>query len=119
MCVIHCISKVKNTSIIKLEFMTFYFRRGKNSQKDEIPSPIWPKYVGGGASEDGATNKGVQIMKERWFQQRKNTTGIVTDDKDDERDDNIAIGDMSQRKIGTIYTWLEGVNVRNGTQQMV
>lgn len=99
--------------------MTFYFRRGKNSQKDEIPSPIWPKYVGGGASEDGATNKGVQIMKERWFQQRKNTTGIVTDDKDDERDDNIAIGDMSQRKIGTIYTWLEGVSVRNGTQQMV
>ena len=100
--------------------MTFYFRRGKNSQKDEIPSPIWPKYVGGGASEDGATNKGVQIMKERWFQQRK-TTGMIGDgDKDDMEKPPIAgIGDMSQRKIGTIYTWLVGVSVRNSRQQMV
>jgi len=71
----------------------------KNKSTDGIPSPIWPKYVGDNLSAQ-VPNTSVEIMKQRFNQQKQNIfPQTVTDDN---------FSETSQRDI--IYTWLEGVS---------
>ena len=65
-------------------------------QSDDVPpAPVWPRYLYGEKSDD--SNKGVQILKERFYQQK-----ILSAQ-------NVAENNISERKIGNIYSWLEGV----------
>ena len=79
--------------------MTFNVLR-QNKNPDGIPTPIWPKYVGDNLS-DQVPNRNVQIMKQRFYQQKQPT--VECDD----------ISEISQRKIGTIVNWLENVRKVN------
>ena len=69
-----------------------------NKSDDEVPpAPVWPKYLYGEKSDALASNKGVQILKERFYQQKVLSA------------QNVAESNISERKIGNIYSWLEGV----------
>ena len=65
------------------------------------PSPVWPKYLYGEKIGEMTPNKGVQILKERFYQQK-----VLSAHNDAE-------SNISERKIGSIYSWLEGVRQVN------
>ena len=76
---------------------TFHSRPTKNPAG--IPSPIWPKYVG----DDGSSGKNVQIMKERFAQQKL-------------CDDSVSSASDGHQNI---VTWLQGISLRRDTIEIM
>ena len=87
--------------------MTFHSRPPKSPVG--IPSPIWPKYVG----DDVSSGKNVQIMKERFGQQRRITS--------DEGHQNILTPRDTVTDDGhqNIVTWLQGITLRRDILQIM
>ena len=77
--------------------MTFNSRPTKNPVG--IPSPIWPKYAG----DDCSSGKNVQIMKERFGQQKLS-------------DDSVSSSSDGHQNI---VTWLQGINLRRDTIEIM
>ena len=75
------------------------FNSRPNKTPAGIPSPIWPKYAG----DDCSSGKNVQIMKERFGQQKPS-------------DDSVSSSSDGHQNI---VTWLQGINLRRDTIEIM